>query len=221
MKSYISTWNESKIFPVFLTFLVIILFLILPYSQNRPFIQGLVSFFLATNLVLGVYSIKTNTTVRYLAIFLAIVVSSLEILNVNLKISNLIIFASVCWILIIGLLLYVFIIKVFETNSDSIHRIQGGIASYLLIGLLFAFVFYLIYNLSPLSFSFNDSFSTSEMLFYDFIYYSYVTLCTVGFGDITPVNPISQSISILEAIIGVLFPTVLIGYLISDATSKK
>ena len=105
-----------------------------------------------------------------LAIFLAIVVSSLEILNVNLEISNLIIFASVCWILIIGLLLYVFIIKVFETNSDSIHRIQGGIASYLLIGLLFAFVFYLIYNLSPLSFSFNDSFSTSEMLFYDFIY---------------------------------------------------
>jgi uncharacterized membrane protein len=73
--------------------------------------------------------------------------------------------------------------------------------------------------LSP--FSFNDSFSGSEMIFYDFIYYSYVNLCTVGFGDITPVVPISQSISILEAIIGVLFPTVLIGYLISDATSKK
>jgi hypothetical protein len=169
--------------------------------------------------VLGVYSIQTNTKVRYLAIFLAIVVSILEILNITLEISNLIIFASVCWILIIGLLLYVFIIKVFETNSDSIHRIQGGIASYLLIGLLFAFIFYLLYNLSP--FSFNDSFSGSEMIFYDFIYYSYVNLCTVGFGDITPVVPISQSISILEAIIGVLFPTVLIGYLISDATSKK
>ena len=221
MKSYLSTWNESKIFPVFLTFLVIILFLILPYSQNRPLIQGLMSLFLAANLVLGVYSIKTKTTVRYLAIFLAIVVSTLEILNVNIEISNLIIVAIICWILIISLLLYVLIIKVFETNADSIHRIQGGIASYLLIGLLFAFVFYLIYNLSPLSFSFNDSFSSSEMIFYDFIYFSYVNLCTVGFGDITPLVPISQSISILEAIIGVLFPTVLIGYLISDATSKK
>ena len=221
MKSYLSTWNESKIFPVFLTFLVIILFLILPYSQNRPLIQGLMSLFLAANLVLGVHSIKTKTTVRYLAIFLAIVVSTLEILNVNIEISNLIIIAIICWILIISLLLYVLIIKVFETNADSIHRIQGGIASYLLIGLLFAFVFYLIYNLSPLSFSFNDSFSSSEMIFYDFIYFSYVNLCTVGFGDITPLVPISQSISILEAIIGVLFPTVLIGYLISDATSKK
>ena len=221
MKSYISTWNESKIFPVFLTSLVIILFLILPYSHNRPFIQVLVSLFLAANLVLGVYSIKTNTTVRYLAIFLAIVVSTLEILNVNIEMPSLIIFALVCWILIIGILLYVFIIKVFETNSDSVHRIQGGIASYLLIGLLFAFVFYLLYILSPNSFTFNDNFSSSEMLFYDFIYYSYVTLCTVGFGDITPVEPISQSASIFEAIIGVLFPTVLIGYLIADATSKK
>lgn len=221
MKSFKNTWNESKIFPVFLTSLVIILFLILPYSNNRPFFQGLVSLFLASNLVLGVYSIQTKTSVRFLAIFLAVTVSTLEMLNVNIEISNLIIVTIICWILIISLLLYVFIVKVFESNTDSIHRIQGGIASYLLIGLLFAFIFYLIYNLSPHSFSFNDSFSSSEMIFYDFIYYSYVTLCTVGFGDITPVVPLSQSTSILEAIIGVLFPTVLIGYLISDATSKK
>lgn len=221
MKSYISTWNESKIFPVFLTFLVIILFLILPFSRNRAFIQGLVSLFLAANLVLGVYSIQTNTTVRYLAIFFAIIVTTLEILNVNVEDTNIMIVAIICWIMIISLLLYVFMIKVFESHSNNLHRIQGGIACYLLIGLLFAFIYYLIYNLVPDSFNYNDSFSGSEIVFYNFIYYSYITLCTVGFGDITPIVTISQSTSIFEAIIGVLFPTVLIGYLISDATSKK
>ncbi|HQX04776.1 MAG TPA: ion channel [Flavobacterium sp.] len=221
MKSFKSTWDESKIFPFFLTFLIIFLFLILPFSHNRPFIQGLVSLFLAINLVLGIYSIKTKSTIRYLAIIFAIIVSTLEILNVNLEDSNIMFVAIIGWIVIISLLLYVFIIKVFESHSNSFHRIQGGIACYLLIGLLFAFIYYLIYNLVPDSFNYNDSFSGSEIVFYNFIYYSYITLCTVGFGDITPIVTISQSTSIFEAIIGVLFPTVLIGYLISDATSKK
>ena len=112
MKSFKSTWNESKIFPVFLTFLVIILFLILPFSRNRAFIQGLVSLFLAANLVLGVYSIQTNTTVRYLAIFFAIIVTTLEILNVNVEDTNIMIVAIICWIMIISLLLYVFMIRI-------------------------------------------------------------------------------------------------------------
>jgi hypothetical protein len=46
-------------------------------------------------------------------------------------------------------------------------------------------------------------------------------LCTVGFGDISPKIPISQSASIFEAIVGVLYPTVLIGYLISDFSTKR
>ncbi|HQV36857.1 MAG TPA: ion channel [Flavobacterium sp.] len=171
--------------------------------------------------MLGIYSIKTKSTIRYLAIIFAIIVSTLEILNVNLEDSNIMFVAIIGWIVIISLLLYVFIIKVFESHSNSFHRIQGGIACYLLIGLLFAFIYYLIYNLVPDSFNYNDSFSGSEIVFYNFIYYSYITLCTVGFGDITPIVTISQSTSIFEAIIGVLFPTVLIGYLISDATSKK
>lgn len=221
MKSYRNTWSESKILPIFLFFLVIILFGILPFSKERPFIQILVTLFLATNLVVGIYTIHTNTTIRLVALFFALVVTATEMVNINLE--NLVskVIAILCWTIIIGLLLYVFMIKVFESKSNGLHRIQGGIACYLLIGLLFAFLFFFIHTVFPNAFNFSDSFPSTELHFYDFVYYSYITLCTVGYGDISPVLPISQSVSILEAIIGVLYPTVLIGYLISDFSTKR
>lgn len=221
MKSYRNTWSESKILPIFLFFLVIILFGILPFSSERPFIQIVVTLFLATNLVVGIYTIHTNKTIRLVTLFFALVVTATEIAYINFENPDLKVMAILCWVIIIGLLLYVFMIKVFESKSNGLHRIQGGIACYLLIGLLFAFVFYLIHIVFPDSFNFSDSFPSAKLHFYDFIYYSYITLCTVGYGDISPILPISQSISILEAIIGVLYPTVLIGYLISDFSTKR
>lgn len=221
MKSYIKTWNESRILPVFLFFLVVILFGVLPFSKERPLIQGLVTFFLASNLVIGIYTIHTNRIVRFSTLFFSFLVVVIELLNINLGNLTLMILAILCWIIIIGLLLYVFLIKVFEQKSEGLHRIQGGIACYLLIGLLFAFIYFLVFTLFPNAFSFSDSFNSPGMHFYNFVYYSYITLCTVGFGDISPKIPISQSASILEAIVGVLYPTVLIGYLISDFSTKR
>jgi hypothetical protein len=96
-----------------------------------------------------------------------------------------------------------------------------AIACYLLIGILFSFVHLFIFSLDNTAYSFPSNFSSAGLLTYRFTYFSFTTLSTIGFGDISPTQPFSQSISVLEAIIGVLFPTVLIGYLISDATSRK
>jgi voltage-gated potassium channel Kch len=47
------------------------------------------------------------------------------------------------------------------------------------------------------------------------IYFSFATLTTVGYGDITPVHPIARSLAMLEALIGQLFPVILIARLVS------
>lgn len=221
MKSFIRAWNESKILPVFLFFLVVILFAIIPFSYGKPVLQTLVTLFLASNLILGIHSIKANIFFRMITIVFALIVTIIEFLSLDSENAFLRASAILIWIIIISLLLYVFLIKVFENKENGLHRIQGGIACYLLIGLLFAFIFYFIYTIFPFSFQFNTTLFPSGLNFYSFVYYSYVTLCTVGYGDITPIIPFSQSASVLEAILGVLFPTVLIGYLISDFSSKR
>jgi len=53
------------------------------------------------------------------------------------------------------------------------------------------------------------------------VYFSFVTLTTVGYGDITPVHPIVRSLSNLEALVGQLYPAILIGRLVAMELSAR
>jgi voltage-gated potassium channel Kch len=53
------------------------------------------------------------------------------------------------------------------------------------------------------------------------LYYSFVTLTTVGYGDVTPLAPAARSLAITEALIGQLFPAVLIARLVSMELASK
>ena len=82
---------------------------------------------------------------------------------------------------------------------------------YLLVGLIFAYAFQVIYL-------FAGTPSYNNMNAYDFkgfLYFSFVTLTTVGYGDITPVHPLARSLANFEALIGQLYPAILIARLVS------
>jgi voltage-gated potassium channel Kch len=53
------------------------------------------------------------------------------------------------------------------------------------------------------------------------LYYSFVTLTTVGYGDVTPVAPAARSLAVAEALVGQLFPAVLIARLVSMELASK
>jgi hypothetical protein len=47
------------------------------------------------------------------------------------------------------------------------------------------------------------------------LYYSFTTLTTLGYGDITPIHPYARSLAVLESLVGVIYPAVLIARLVS------
>lgn len=61
----------------------------------------------------------------------------------------------------------------------------------------------------------------SNTLQANFLYFSYITITTTGFGEIVPLHPIARSMVQIEAIIGVLYPVILIGRLVSDANENS
>lgn len=87
--------------------------------------------------------------------------------------------------------------------------VKGGIAIYLLIGLTFMHVYRIIDTVDPNAFAFSQS-QEQGGNWADYLYYSFVTLTTLGYGDIQPVARFAQSISITEAIIGPLFIAIFI-----------
>ncbi|GJL60914.1 MAG: hypothetical protein NPIRA03_37710 [Nitrospirales bacterium] len=102
----------------------------------------------------------------------------------------------------------------------TINKIIGAICIYLLIGLNWS-VFYLFINLvNPDSFQGLTS-TEIGVQFSELLYYSYVTITTLGYGDVTPIRPIARTLSYLEAIVGQFYVAVLVAWLVGMYLSDK
>jgi hypothetical protein len=124
---------------------------------------------------------------------------------------------------IITMLLYVHIVLLvmFREGPVTWSRIQGGIAAYLFLGMAWAAAFQLIEQLHAGSFRFVSAPADIDQLTSNLIYFSFATLTTVGFGDITPLSPFARSFAVAEAIVGQLFPAILIGALVAMAMQSR
>jgi hypothetical protein len=93
-------------------------------------------------------------------------------------------------------------------------QIYAGICMYLMLGFAFGAVFYLINTLDPGSFAVsNDLLARSDNP--DLMYFSFVTLATLGYGDITPRTNIARSLAVVEALAGMLYIAVFMARLVS------
>lgn len=94
--------------------------------------------------------------------------------------------------------------------------LSAGISVYLLIGLLWAFLYLMVAGMVPHAFAFTPPPPGATPLdFADSIYFSFCTLTTAGYGDITPLNRVVRMLATLESIAGVLYLAVLIARLVS------
>lgn len=115
--------------------------------------------------------------------------------------------------LALGLFTAVMLARVFAPGPVTSYRLVGAVVAYLLVGLTWAYGYDLLEVLRPGSL--HRAPGTGEGSYPTVLYYSFVTLTTVGYGDVTPVSSAARALSNLESLVGVLFPAVLIGRLLS------
>ncbi len=117
--------------------------------------------------------------------------------------------------------------RVFAGESVSGDTIAGGIAVYLLAGFAFACTFALADIIRPGSIRLGPDFAPPEAegvaggRILPYIYYSFVTLLTVGYGDVTPATSETRILAVLEALFGQLYLAVLIGRLVGAYVSLR
>jgi voltage-gated potassium channel Kch len=105
----------------------------------------------------------------------------------------------------------------YKEGPVTSQRIQAAVAAYLLLTIAFALGYTLISFLIPGAFMFLDKPPTiGDLRFgYIFHYFSISTITTLGYGDIVPVHPFSRTLATIEALVGQLFPAVLLARLVS------
>ena len=122
-------------------------------------------------------------------------------------------------IIFIGSIMYMLFRHVLKQKRVNEEVIYGAIVVYLLMGIFCALCYGIINLLAPNGFYFGNEFIGDSRM--RFIYFSYVTLTTLGYGDITPVAPVARSLAMLEAIIGQIYLVVMIAWLVGMNVSQS
>src|SRR6516225_12189762 len=118
--------------------------------------------------------------------------------------------------LIAGLTLAVVVARaVFAPGKVNFHRVIGAILLYLNIGLIFVALYCFVALLEPNAFGGLLPLSDNLAIAGNLIYFSFVTLTSVGYGDIVPLHPFARGLANIEAIIGQLYPATLLARLVT------
>lgn len=114
-------------------------------------------------------------------------------------------------------LIAVIMMHVFKMGPITYRRIAGSIAAYMLTATLFGYLYLVACIFNPEAFNFGAPELTGDVhrLMGRLTYFSYTTMTSVGFGDILPLSPSARVLSMLQALIGQLFPAILLARLVA------
>lgn len=195
--------------------LAILLFVVGPMQAAG--IAGAHSFGIAFSLILVVAVYVVSGSVMALAATLLAVafVAVATVLRLNHPSRTDIMLDAAAW-LTAGITLIIVVARaVFAPGQITFHRVIGAVLLYLSIGLVFVALFAFVALFEPDAFTGIDTSHDNLAVTGNLIYFSFVTLTSVGYGDILPVHPYARGLANVEAVIGQLYPATLLARLVT------
>ena len=186
-------------------------FLILsPLLKNFIGLSNLLNIFLSFVLISSIYAVSQKMHQRVIALLLAIPLLLSTWINYYLESPALSIAGTFSGILFFGFIVVIILSFVLKQAQVTLNVIYAAIVVYLSLAMMWGMIFILVELLQPGSITLGQ---TGEGSFH-FFYYSFVTITTLGYGDITPKSEIARSLALLEAVIGQIYLVVLVARLV-------
>jgi len=196
---------------------LLLLFLVYPFFERTPFGRAVLGTVTVAVLIAGVYSLSGDRRFFYIALALAFpalagqvsrMVTGEEILFDRVAQGTALLFFIYVTLTVLAL-----VMKAGKVTAD---RLCGAASVYLLMGLTWALAYTLLHGWNPGAFEGMVLADTSgRAMPSNFFYYSFVTLTTLGYGDIQPVSSQARTLSVLESTCGVLYIAILISRLVA------
>jgi len=195
-------------------------FIVIPFFAHNETIQFIVRGIWFVLLFTGILTLSENRMqMRKLSVIpIFLVIISIIRIFIDFEFLNYLDF--VIDIFVFGLMIGMVLIKVFESGMITIHRVTGSIVAYMLLGDLWAIMYQFFYINVPGTLQVPEIYSQAGVPSSVFLYFSFTTLTTTGYGEILPIHAITRTLSVIEQLIGVLYPVVLIGRLVSLVTNN-
>ena len=213
-------WKADWHLSLLLGLLLLVVFVLYPMSDRGQLTGALLQTFFSLILISGVPEVASRRGWRALAALLAVVTAIIGWIRFYAPGRRLVVLGVSLWVVFFIMLAGMILIRVFDDGRINFHRIQGAVAVYLLLGVIWSGCYRLVLYVTPGAFSLPMD-SNERTLMAKLVYFSFVTLTTLGYGDMVAVHPAARSLAMLEALTGQLFPAVLIARLVSMEVSHS
>ena len=209
-------WTTDIALTTLLVSLLIYIFFLYPLGLIGSF-RPLPSVLFSLILITGAITVSRNRIFRTLVFSWGLLVFILLWVRYLFPHQTLIFVANCLALFFLLLLTSLILGQALRVGPTTYHRIMGAVAAYLLIGMIWSLAYYLVTLWIPGAFVIQGSLTPGdrEPLQSQLFYFSFVTLTTLGYGDIVAVHPIVRMLVILEGVLGQLFPAILITRLVS------
>jgi hypothetical protein len=204
--------------------IIFLLVAILCLIIGSPFLDELFPYgiipdiLLTTIFVLGIHAISRTKKAVYVALFLAFpmflgIWSAYLLEDIELYVVGESFGAIFCGFIIALLVQFVFMQE--EITKEVIY---AAVVVYLLMAIMWSFLYFILDYFNPNSFSFPENHAKG---IYPYLYFSFVTITTLGFGDVSPLTPKASSLVILEAVTGQIYLVVIVAWLVGMHVSRQ
>lgn len=208
----VSAAFRERMLTVLLVLLLLLAFVVPAAVQSVFQAELLVDILLTLVLVTGTLAVSANRRLMLVLAVLSCLALSLRWSEWVLPGALLPIVREASVLITLFVLAIAVGINVFSSSTDLSERVVGTVILYLLIGMIWGIMYLAIAGRHP------DAFTQAKLVtvpLTNWIYFSFVTLTTVGYGDILPVSRLARALATLEALIGQLYPAIIIARLVS------
>ncbi len=218
LKKTINRWKKFTTgYYNLLLFFIILLFIFRPYNRSDIYTASWI-FLLAGTILASIFNCHHHRYVKWAAVILAIPTVAFSWLNLMHPHEFEFIGNTVCTILFMTLCATSILYDVVLRAHVTLETLRGVICAYFMVAFVFAYLYYMIEYLNPGTFQFaQKEVSLFSYTYYisEMLYFSFVTLLTIGYGDIVAVQNVGQTATVLEGIIGQFYVAMLVARLVS------
>jgi len=216
-----SLWDSKSPLTYLLIFLMISVFGAYPFMGESMIGNALCAIFFTLSFVAGIFSITLNKNKRKVGIGFSVLLLILHSLAISFNSLTTDVIIFITWIVYFLMLSFLLIDRIFSDDKVIFARFQGAIAVYIIFGIVFSFAYRILFLLDPTSIHFNHiNTATTKVPAFEFLFFSFSTLTTLAYGEITPTTHLAQSLAIIEAVTGIMFTAILISRLVGLDSGK-
>ncbi len=213
--SAVSGWREHR----FLQLLLFIVagFILLPFLARFRFVFFVVQILLFNGILVAISANRRGSILRWLLIGTCAVNVALQAVSLRLPATVLPLVADAAGAVALALCVVGILTYVFRSSDITADTIFAAIVAYMFLALAFSRAFVIMQAVSPSSFNLREGANADLEL----LYFSFVTIATLGYGDVVPRLPSAQIMAVLEAVIGQFYVAVLIAWLVSVHAGRR